>query len=281
MRIGAAISVLVHVVFVAITLVLGEASLFHHIAAEAITVDIVSAKDAPAQKLDLNFPTLSDKPTDDSKSNAEKAADSKPPETKAEAKPSETKPPETKPAEIKPPETKPAEKKQQLAAQSPPQASPSTPAPAPPPPPPPPPPAEVSPPQAAPIPYTDLSQKFSKLVGEGDSDFDAPADNAANISLDSAKALREKLKECSILPKSVAPSDDVKIVLRVALLRNGKLARDPLLIQASASEKGPALLKSATTALLACQPFGFLPADKYDEWKVLDLSFTPKDFKRG
>lgn len=278
MRIGAAISVLVHVVFVAVTLVLGEASLFHHNAAEAITVDIVSAKDAPDPKLDLNFPTLSDKPTDDSKSNAEKAAESKPPETKAEAKPAETKPPEIKPAEIKPPETKPAEKKQQLAAQTPPQSSPSTPAPAPPPPPPP---AEVSPPQAAPIPYTDLSQKFSKLIGEGDSDFDAPADKSANISLDSAKALRDKLKECSILPKSVSPNDSVKVVLRVALLRNGKLARDPLLISASASEKGPALLKGATTALLACQPFDLLPADKYDEWKVLDLSFTPKDFKGG
>jgi hypothetical protein len=28
-------------------------------------------------------------------------------------------------------------------------------------------------------------------------------------------------------------------------------------------------------ALRRCQPFGFLPAAKYKEWKRLDLSFSP------
>jgi hypothetical protein len=28
-------------------------------------------------------------------------------------------------------------------------------------------------------------------------------------------------------------------------------------------------------ALRQCQPYGFLPAAKYDEWKVLDLAFSP------
>ena len=135
------------------------------------------------------------------------------------------------------------------------------------------------PPQAPPIPYTDVTQKFAKLVGDAQGDFDAPAEGAANISLDAAKALREHLKTCSILPKSISPSDNVKLVLRVAFLPNGKLAKEPLLISGSASEKGPALLKSATDALLACQPYSELPADKYNEWKMLDLSFTPKDFK--
>lgn len=277
MRIGAAISVLFHLALVAVALVLEGVRLFNPTTAEAITVDIVSSKDVPPPKLDLSFPTLSEKPTDDSKPNDSKPADSKPAESKTE-----TRPTETKPTEMKPPEVKPAEKKsRQAVAQTPPQASPppptSTPAPqlaaAPP--------AEAAPPQAAPIPYTDLTQKFSKLVGEGEGDFDAPASSAANISLDAAKALRERLKTCSVLPKSVSPGDNVKIVLRVSLLPNGNLAREPLLIQASASEKGPALLKSATDALLACQPYSVLPADKYDEWKKLDLSFTPKDFKGG
>lgn len=278
MRIGAVISVFIHVIFVAITVVLGEASLFHHIAAEAITVDIVSAKDVPPPpKLDLSFPTLSDKPADDSKSTDSKAADSKSAESKSETKPALTKPVETKPLEAKPPEKKP----QQTAAQTPPQAPPTPSAPAPTPQLTAAPSMEISPPQTSAIPYTDLTQKYAKLIGEGDGEFDAAADKAADISIDSAKALRERLKECSILPKSISRSDDVKVVLRVALLRNGKLAREPLLIQASASEKGPALFKGAMDAILACQPYSVLPADKYDEWKVLDLSFTPKDFKGG
>lgn len=277
MRIGAAISVMFHLALVAVALVLGGVRLFNPTTAEAITVDIVSAKDAPP--LDLTLPTLSDKPADDSKSSDTKPAESK----TAESKPAENQAAEKKPAEVKPPESKPVEKKPiQTASQTPQQTPPqAAAAPSPPPAAPQPKPADEVPPQAAPIPYTDLTQQFSKLVGEGNGDFDAPASSSANISLDAAKALRERLRDCSILPKSVSPTDNVKVVLRVSLLRNGKLARDPLLIQASASEKGPAILKSATTALLACQPYSMLPADKYDEWKMLDLTFTPKDFKGG
>ena len=56
------------------------------------------------------------------------------------------------------------------------------------------------------------------------------------------------------------------------------LAAPPLLIEATASEKGPLLLKGATEALQACQPYAMLPRDRYGEWKVLDLDFTPRDF---
>ena len=58
----------------------------------------------------------------------------------------------------------------------------------------------------------------------------------------------------------------------------GKLAAEPILIEASASPKGPLLMQSAIQALQACQPYAMLPADRYGEWKVLDLSFTPQDF---
>jgi hypothetical protein len=37
------------------------------------------------------------------------------------------------------------------------------------------------------------------------------------------------------------------------------------------------LLQTATRALKECQPYGFLPADKYREWRLLDLSFSARD----
>jgi hypothetical protein len=37
-------------------------------------------------------------------------------------------------------------------------------------------------------------------------------------------------------------------------------------------------MQSAISALQSCQPYAMLPADQYNEWKVLDLSFTPLDF---
>ena len=58
------------------------------------------------------------------------------------------------------------------------------------------------------------------------------------------------------------------------------MRREPVLIEASASAKGPALMQGAIGALQACQPYAMLPVDRYGEWKVLDLSFTPQDFRR-
>jgi hypothetical protein len=49
-------------------------------------------------------------------------------------------------------------------------------------------------------------------------------------------------------------------------------------VEGTATLKGLDLRQSAVDALQACQPYTMLPADRYGEWKVLDLSFTPQDF---
>ncbi len=111
--------------------------------------------------------------------------------------------------------------------------------------------------------------------------FDAPASTAANLESSLVTDFRRHLKACSKLPESVSPSDNIKIKLRVFMTTDGQLAREPLLIEASASAKGPALMQAAMSALQACQPYAMLPADRYQEWKMLDLSFTPQDFAGG
>jgi hypothetical protein len=133
-------------------------------------------------------------------------------------------------------------------------------------------------------PEPDLSVKYQVNLGlparPGD-DFDTAAFSAAKVSTDDVGKFREHLKTCSVLPASIAPSDKVTIRLRASFLPDGTLASAPLLIEASASAKGPLLMQAAIEGLRACQPYAVLPADKYDEWKVLDLSFTPRDFKGG
>ena len=108
--------------------------------------------------------------------------------------------------------------------------------------------------------------------------FDAPATEQAAVGSSPIAEFRRHLKTCSTLPKEVAASDKVAIKLRVQMTPDGRLAAEPLLIEASASMKGPLLMQSAISALQSCQPYAMLPADKYNEWKVLDLSFTPQDF---
>ena len=108
--------------------------------------------------------------------------------------------------------------------------------------------------------------------------FDAPATEKADVAEGSISEFRRHLKTCSTLPKEIAPSDKVAIKLRVLMTPEGRLAAQPVLIEASASMKGPLLMQSAISALEACQPYAMLPADKYPEWKVLDLTFTAQDF---
>jgi hypothetical protein len=128
----------------------------------------------------------------------------------------------------------------------------------------------------------DVSIKYHVLLGlpqdrPGDG-FDAAATQKADVGTDSIAEFRRHLKTCSILPKEIAPSDKVGIKLRVLMTPEGRLAAPPSLIEASASMKGPLLMQSAISALDACQPYAMLPADRYKEWKILDLTFTPQDF---
>ncbi len=151
------------------------------------------------------------------------------------------------------------------------------------------------PPSTSPVPgfvppEPDLSIKYQVMLGlppelppdppkakSGD-DFDAPASKTADIDSSLVTEFRRHLKKCSKLPGSIAPSDKLRITLRVLMTLEGKLAAEPILIEASASAKGPALMQGVIAALQACQPYAMLPADRYGEWKVIDLSFTPQDF---
>jgi hypothetical protein len=107
---------------------------------------------------------------------------------------------------------------------------------------------------------------------------DATASEKADIASNAIAEFRRHLKTCAKLPASVARSDNVRVKLRVMMQPDGKLAAEPILIEGTASMKGLELKQSAVSALMACQPYAMLPADRYREWRVLDLSFTPDDF---
>ncbi len=272
MRTGTAISVTVHVAALTACLVLAGVRPFEPTTAEAITVDIVTPDQAPPipkepdPKLDL--PTLSEK---DQQAAPEKAlqeptAQPAPPPAPQPSAAAKSKP-ESKQAALQqkpvdPP--KPVEQPKPVERQQPQQEKPQEQA-------------------AVPVAQPDITSKFGMMFTLPDAgaagDFDAKATADANIKVEDAAALRAHLKTCSILPKSVSPADNVRIILRVALTPEGRLATEPLLIEASASEKGPALMRSAMDALDKCQPYTMLPADRYDQWRMFDLSFMPKDFR--
>ena len=126
----------------------------------------------------------------------------------------------------------------------------------------------------------DLSQDLppAKSGDRPGEPFGSPASTPADIASSLVAEFRRHLSACLKRPQSIAPSDKLRIKLRVFMTLDARLAAEPVLLEASASPKGPALMQSAISALQACQPYAMLPADRYGEWKVLDLSFTPQDF---
>lgn len=253
-------------------LIFAEVHPFGSVTAEPITVDLVSPAEAPPP--------------------AKKVEPAPPPPPQAAAPDSpDLKPPDSNslpPAAPQPAAAQP-QKQAALAPSRPnrPEAA-AQPQPQPQPQPPPQAPAAASPGYIPPEP--DLSVKYHVMLGlpqplspvkSGGDDFDAPASKQADIASKLVTEFRDHLKKCSKLPGSIDPSDSVKVKLRVFMTLDGTLAREPILIEASASAKGPILMEGAINALQACAPYAMLPADRYGEWKVLELSFTPRDFSGG
>ncbi|MGQ0683800.1 hypothetical protein [Bradyrhizobium sp.] len=153
-----------------------------------------------------------------------------------------------------------------------------------------PPPVQPSSPPEYQPPEPDLTVKYNVMLGlpaelpplaakpgKSEDGFD-PTTIAADVKSSVIAELRRHLKSCSKLPASVQPSDHVMVKLRIYLTQDGRLAADPVVGGGSANAKAIELLQGAIAGLKRCQPYKMLPADRYGEWKVLDLDFTPKDF---
>ena len=273
-RSGITASAAVHFSALALILLFSDVHPFGAVTAEPITVDLVTPEEfakkqepdekeqEPEEKPQVQLP----QPESPQPDQAASTQPAKPPSPAPQAEPQQHE---------APPE------RNEAAAQ--PQSPPPPPA-APPAPPP-------SPQPAYAPPEPDLTVKYHVALGLPDTlppvsssgdkpgdGIDATASSTANVGSSVVVAFRKHLKSCSKLPASVSPSDNVMIKLRVLMTPQARLAAEPILIEGTASMKGVGLKKSAVEALMACQPYDMLPPDRYGEWKVLDLSFTPQDF---
>ncbi|WP_369723206.1 MULTISPECIES: hypothetical protein [unclassified Bradyrhizobium] len=293
-RTDIAASAIAHLTLVALVILVSEVRPFHPAPPEAVTVDVVTpeqvkqeeakaeekAKEKALETLpDLKLPKLDFTEKDKAEAAAQPSVkpqkpsqpQSAPKQREANAQP-QTQPPQP---QAQQPQQPPAQS-QLPAQQSPPQPQPASQPPAMP---------QPGPPAYQP-PEPDVTIKYGVLLGlppelpaePKDDGGDAKDTTATKLAPEVIAELRRHLRSCAKLPAGVAVTDNVRIKLRAVLTTDGTLARPPILIEAPPSAKGVAVVKSAMSALQACQPYKMLPVDKYEEWKVLDLPFTPQDF---
>ena len=98
----------------------------------------------------------------------------------------------------------------------------------------------------------------------------------ATLTSDETAEFKAHLSTCWVPPVGISSAQGLNLLIRILLDTNGNLRAKPNLIRAPASQSGPVLVESAMRALQLCQPYNFLPAAKYEQWRVLDLSFSPQ-----
>ena len=109
----------------------------------------------------------------------------------------------------------------------------------------------------------------------------ASSGTAAQLSQSEIDALRARISSCWSPPPGINASSKIYVVLRVLFKQDASMSREPVLVEATASPLGPALVESAKRALLLCQPFTMLKPEHYDQWKDLELKFDPQELLGG
>jgi hypothetical protein len=284
MRPGLIISAVAHGTAVLLAVLFASASPFDSVATEAITVDIISPDEVPPdqpQAAPEEPPRPPKEPPPELDFDFNLAMTPPPPLSTPTPMPSA----EAKP--VQPPAKTPQGARRPASAAASPRGAampPATPQPAPAPP------ILAQPPAAPDIEEgsdqaTSVADLFGMPLALPDGrlggGFDAPAIETARIDRSSVEAFRAHMRTCAALPASVSRGDKISLVVRVKLNADGTLAGSPTLIEGTASPKGPVLLQSLLSGLAKCQPYNMLPADKYQEWKSLDMRFTPEDLGQG
>jgi hypothetical protein len=274
MRIALILSIIGHVLFVTFS----ARDLRPTAHGDSMTVDLVPANEAPAGP-DLGAEASAEQSKEaTAEPKAEKPSTAPAPTIKTESGPSETKVPDTKPPEAKVAQAKPApttaatkpiEQKPQQPQQLPtdqhppqPQLAAQPPAPDP----------QLTGPREMPPDMNRLAGMLGLPVGE--SETSGTADARMSKFTEGVREFKAQVKKCLTLPPGVAPNQRIKMVIRVELTRQGALAQDPAVMDAANPTIGYQLMQSVMRALRQCAPYS-LPPDKYKEWKVLDIDFSP------
>jgi hypothetical protein len=104
--------------------------------------------------------------------------------------------------------------------------------------------------------------------------FDAPSADPAMLPHDDIALFFARASSCTHMPDGIDVDENVRVVLRVSFKRDGTLASEPIILDASFLPGTSELIRAAKKALETCQPYAELPKDKYNVWKTIDMVVT-------
>ncbi|HET7715402.1 MAG TPA: hypothetical protein VFK86_07220 [Bauldia sp.] len=96
----------------------------------------------------------------------------------------------------------------------------------------------------------------------------------AKMTQSEIDALRSQIERCWVIPTGWTHPREVSVTIRFGLNIDGTVAGKPEVVEFPASQYGQVSADNAIRAVLQCGPYA-LPAEKYDQWAVVQLRFTP------
>lgn len=106
--------------------------------------------------------------------------------------------------------------------------------------------------------------EFTSLTGADD-----------RLAADLVDALRRRIESCWSLPSGARDAQNLQIRLQFQLGIDGMLTGYPQLLNSNSHPAFDAAARSAQAAVKQCEPYNFLPAEKYDLWRDIILTFDP------
>ncbi|MEN8722627.1 MAG: hypothetical protein ABF335_07035 [Alphaproteobacteria bacterium] len=100
------------------------------------------------------------------------------------------------------------------------------------------------------------------------------------LTVSEIDAIRQQFYQCWSVPAGARDADQLRIVLRIMLNRDGTLQRQPQLMNGApaGTDRGffQVAVDSAVRAVHKCTPLR-LPSEKYESWREIELTFDPSE----
>ncbi len=100
------------------------------------------------------------------------------------------------------------------------------------------------------------------------------------LTVSEVDAIRQRFYQCWSVPAGARDAEQLRIVLRIVLNRDGTLQRQPQLMSSApaGTDRGfyQVAVDSAVRAVHKCTPLR-LPAEKYEAWREIELTFDPSE----
>lgn len=102
----------------------------------------------------------------------------------------------------------------------------------------------------------------------------------AQLSQNDLDGLRQQISGCWNPPVGAIEAEDLKVLIQFKLKRDGTVDGPPRTVNRSSHPMFRTAADSARRAVLRCQPYS-LPADKYDAWQDVKVTFDPREMFGG